>query len=169
MMTKYIGGTNSGKYNKRYFKRFMLVKFGINLYKNMTPIPDRYLEIASRYNLNNDGLGLDACPFRHFRRQQAGLGRQTVGLIVQGGDQIDGRREQEDGDGDAGRHPRDHRLQSPPISAIRCRRRKDHDPNGILYFCLGKVLGRKRHGGPTSQKGQSELQKSGLAIAGVPD
>lgn len=59
MMTKYIGGTNSGKYNKRYFKRFMLVKFGINLYKNMTPIPDRYLEIASRYNLDNDGLGLD--------------------------------------------------------------------------------------------------------------
>ena len=58
-MTKYIGGTNSDKYNKRYFKRFILVKFGINLYKNVTPISDRYLEVASRYNLENDGMGLD--------------------------------------------------------------------------------------------------------------
>jgi len=59
MMTKFNGGTNSGKYNKRYFKRFMMVKFGINLYDKITPVSERYLEVGSNYNLVNDGLGLD--------------------------------------------------------------------------------------------------------------
>lgn len=59
LMTRFIGRRNSGKYNKRYFKRFMLVNFGTNLYKKAIPIADRYLEVGSRYNLENDGEGLD--------------------------------------------------------------------------------------------------------------
>lgn len=59
MMTSFNGGTNSGKYNKRYFKRFMLVNFGINLYGKITPVSERYFEVGSAYNLVNDGLGLD--------------------------------------------------------------------------------------------------------------
>jgi len=59
LMTRFIGGNKIGKYNKRYFKRFMLVNFRINLYKNIISISDRYLEVGSGYNLNNDGLGLD--------------------------------------------------------------------------------------------------------------
>jgi len=59
LMTGLNGGTKSGKYNKRYFKRFLLVKLGINLLKKVTPAADRYLEVGFRYNLINDGLGLD--------------------------------------------------------------------------------------------------------------
>lgn len=59
LMTRFIGGMNSGKYNKRYFKRYMLVNFGLNLYKNVTSISDRYLEVGSKYNLADDGFGLD--------------------------------------------------------------------------------------------------------------
>lgn len=47
------------KINKRVFKRFLLVKFKINLYKNAIHVVEKYLETVSRFSIKNDNQGLE--------------------------------------------------------------------------------------------------------------
>ena len=57
LMTSWQRGVELGKLNKKAFKRFLLVKSGINLYKQIRPVTQRYFEAAVKYDLIDDGLG----------------------------------------------------------------------------------------------------------------
>ena len=59
IMTGAMRGVNVRRVNKRLLRRFLLIKFGINLYKKITPLPERYIETASDHGLGDDGKGLD--------------------------------------------------------------------------------------------------------------
>ena len=59
LMTIWLGRVELGKLNKNLFKRFVLVKLGINLYKQIIPVTQRYFEAAKRYDLVDDGLGTE--------------------------------------------------------------------------------------------------------------
>jgi heptosyltransferase-2 len=54
-----FSGARVLKVNKRVFKRFLLVKFKINLYKNITPVAERYIETVSQLSIKNDNQGLE--------------------------------------------------------------------------------------------------------------
>ncbi len=54
-----FSGAKVLKVNKRVFKRFLLVKFKINLYKNAIPVAERYIETVTRFSIKNDNQGLD--------------------------------------------------------------------------------------------------------------
>ena len=43
--------------NKRKIVRFALVHLGVNLYRDMVPVPDRYIETAQKYGAEPDVLG----------------------------------------------------------------------------------------------------------------
>lgn len=52
-------GAHVVRINKRVFKRFLLVKFKINLYKNAIHVVDRYIETLSNFSIKNDNQGLE--------------------------------------------------------------------------------------------------------------
>lgn len=54
-----FAGARVVRVNKRIFKRFLLVKFKINLYKNAIHVVDRYIETLSNFSIKNDNQGLD--------------------------------------------------------------------------------------------------------------
>lgn len=54
-----FSGAKVLKVNKRVFKRFLLVKFKINLYKNTTPVAQKYIETVSQLSIKNDNQGLE--------------------------------------------------------------------------------------------------------------
>jgi heptosyltransferase-2 len=54
-----FSGAKVVKINKRVFKRFLLIKFKINLYKNAIPVAERYIETVTRFSIKNDNQGLD--------------------------------------------------------------------------------------------------------------
>ena len=66
LMTGAVRGVKVRRVNKRLAKRFLLTKFGINLYRNITPVPERYLETASAYGIVDDGKGLDLFPNKNI-------------------------------------------------------------------------------------------------------
>ncbi|MDT8324479.1 MAG: lipopolysaccharide heptosyltransferase II [Bacteroidota bacterium] len=43
--------------DKRQWRRLLLLKTGINLYRDIDPVPDRYIETAARYGLAHDHRG----------------------------------------------------------------------------------------------------------------
>lgn len=53
------GVSHVGVINKRLLARTMLVKSGINYYRDAIPVAERYLEAASSLGLQNDGAGLE--------------------------------------------------------------------------------------------------------------
>ena len=59
LMTGAMRGVQVRRVNKRLLKRFLLIKFGINLYNKITPLSERYLETASDHGIRDDGKGLD--------------------------------------------------------------------------------------------------------------
>jgi len=59
LMTIWLTRVELGKFNKNLFKRIVLVKLGINLYKQISPVTQRYFEAAQRYDLVDDGLGTE--------------------------------------------------------------------------------------------------------------
>jgi lipopolysaccharide heptosyltransferase II len=46
-------------FNKHVLKRFLLVKYGLNLYKNIRPVYLRYIDSVKKFNIKYDGQGLD--------------------------------------------------------------------------------------------------------------
>jgi len=54
-----FSGAKVLKVNKRVFKRFLLVKFKINLYKNAIPVAERYIEPVHQFSIKNDNQGLE--------------------------------------------------------------------------------------------------------------
>lgn len=52
-------GARVVRINKRVFKRFLLVKFKINLYKNAIHVVDRYIETLYNFSIKNDNQGLE--------------------------------------------------------------------------------------------------------------
>ncbi len=54
-----FSGARVLKINKRVLKRFLLVKFKINLYKNIIPVAERYIETISQLSIKNDNQGLE--------------------------------------------------------------------------------------------------------------
>ncbi len=59
LMTRWLRNVDIGKVNKRIIKRFVLVKFGLNLYKKIVPMTNRYFEAASKHKLIDDCMGTD--------------------------------------------------------------------------------------------------------------
>lgn len=62
LRSNYIKLFSKAKYlsiNKRILKRFLLVKFKINLYSNYISVADRYLETIDFLKVDNDNMGLD--------------------------------------------------------------------------------------------------------------
>lgn len=45
--------------NKRVIRRWVFVKFKWNLYREVIPVPDRYMETAKEFGITNDGKGLE--------------------------------------------------------------------------------------------------------------
>ena len=54
-----FSGAKVVRVNKRVFKRFLLVKFKINLYKNAIPVAERYIETIEKFSIKNDNQGLE--------------------------------------------------------------------------------------------------------------
>lgn len=54
-----LSGAMVLKVDKRVFKRLLLVKFKINLYKNIIPVAERYIETVSQLSIKNDNQGLE--------------------------------------------------------------------------------------------------------------
>jgi len=54
-----FSGAKVVKINKRIFKRFLLVKFKINLYKNAIPVAERYIEPVLQFSIKNDNQGVE--------------------------------------------------------------------------------------------------------------
>ncbi|MEN3038466.1 MAG: lipopolysaccharide heptosyltransferase II [Candidatus Kryptonium sp.] len=54
-----FAGAQVVRVNKRIFKRFLLVKFKINLYKNAIHVVERYIETLSNFSIKNDNQGLN--------------------------------------------------------------------------------------------------------------
>ncbi|ACF12812.1 glycosyl transferase family 9 [Chloroherpeton thalassium ATCC 35110] len=46
-------------YQKRNWKKFLLVHFKVNVLKNNLPVPERYLEAIAALDLSDDGFGCD--------------------------------------------------------------------------------------------------------------
>ena len=59
LMTRWLWRVELGKLNKKKFKRFFLTKLGINLYKQISSVTQRYFEAAQEYGLNDDGVGTE--------------------------------------------------------------------------------------------------------------
>ena len=83
-----IGGVPSVKVKKFKLQRFLLVQFGLDVYRKIVPVHQRYLDAAAHLTLQDDGAGLDffidsETPIR-IDRLLADLGRSsdrpTVGL-----------------------------------------------------------------------------------------
>jgi len=55
----FSGAKRTTVINKRIIPRFALVKFKKNIYKDVVPIAERYLETVSKLNVQNDGKGLE--------------------------------------------------------------------------------------------------------------
>jgi heptosyltransferase-2 len=53
--------------NKRQLKRLLLVKGGINLYRDIVPVADRYVETAHRYDVLLDAHGAELFPDEDLR------------------------------------------------------------------------------------------------------
>ncbi|MDQ7051913.1 MAG: lipopolysaccharide heptosyltransferase II [candidate division KSB1 bacterium] len=72
------------------FRRFLLVKFGINCYREVVPVYRRYLRVAGHLGVQNDGLGTELfIPgeiFAHVDRrlQEAGLAVKRFFAIAPG-------------------------------------------------------------------------------------
>ncbi|MGE3802098.1 MAG: glycosyltransferase family 9 protein [Candidatus Kapaibacterium sp.] len=49
-------------FRKPTFKKWLLVRFKVNLLRPITPIPERYLDVGKSYSLENDGKGLEFFP-----------------------------------------------------------------------------------------------------------
>ncbi|HLF20541.1 MAG TPA: lipopolysaccharide heptosyltransferase II [Bacteroidota bacterium] len=45
--------------NKRQFDRYLLVKLRKNIYREVVPVSDRYIECVRKYGVKNDGRGLE--------------------------------------------------------------------------------------------------------------
>lgn len=54
-----IRGVQSVVVNKRIVERAMLVKFKKNIYPNIVPVADRYIETVQSLGVDNDGKGLE--------------------------------------------------------------------------------------------------------------
>ncbi len=54
-----FSGAKVVKVNKRVFKRFLLVKFKINLYKNPIHVVEKYIETVHQLSIKNDNQGLE--------------------------------------------------------------------------------------------------------------
>lgn len=57
LMTIRLSGVKIWRVNKGVFKRFVLVKLGINLFKQILPVTQKYFQAAIKYDLVDDGLG----------------------------------------------------------------------------------------------------------------
>ncbi|MBN2355607.1 glycosyltransferase family 9 protein [candidate division KSB1 bacterium] len=58
-LSGFLPHTKVIRYHKYYFKRFFLVHFGWNLYRQIIPVHQRYLQTISRWHIQDDGAGLD--------------------------------------------------------------------------------------------------------------
>ncbi len=74
------------KVRKYKLKRFLLVKFGWNLYKTVTPVYRRYINTVSAFGVKDDGLGLEFIPdpeiARQVRAELKNHGVDTTRLLV---------------------------------------------------------------------------------------
>jgi len=63
LRSRYLRWFSGAKYirviNKRIIRRFFLVNFKWNFYKNIPSVADRYLETGKDFHLSNDGKGLE--------------------------------------------------------------------------------------------------------------
>ena len=53
------GSVRRVRHRPRRGRRFLLVKFGLDTYKNISPIPLRYLESVADWDVEDDGRGLE--------------------------------------------------------------------------------------------------------------
>lgn len=75
-------------FSKQFVKRTVLVKTGINLYRSILQVPDRYIASLHEFGLEPDGSGLDLFPTdAHqakvttlFQKQQLAAGDLTIGF-----------------------------------------------------------------------------------------
>ena len=59
LLTRALGGTTVLRFKKFGYRRFLLVKFGINLYRRIVPVYQRYLEAAADLGVEDDGRGTE--------------------------------------------------------------------------------------------------------------
>ncbi len=59
LLTAFIKNGKIFRIKKNKIKRTILVKTGINLYKDITPIPQRYLQVGSEAGIEDDEAGLE--------------------------------------------------------------------------------------------------------------
>ncbi|CUS78141.1 heptosyltransferase-2 [Candidatus Kryptonium thompsonii] len=59
LFLRTLSGAKVVKINKRIFKRFLLVKFKVNLYKNAIHTVEKYIEPVSKFSIKNDNQGLE--------------------------------------------------------------------------------------------------------------
>lgn len=85
LMTIWLGRVQLGKLNKKIFKRFVLVKFGINLFKQNIPVTQRYFEAANSCNLVDDGLGTELLHDGKIPKELTNvLGRKNIIVMAPG-------------------------------------------------------------------------------------
>jgi len=71
------------RYQKRNWKKFLLVHFKWNIVRENVPVPERYLDAVGELNLEDDGLGCDyfiAEEDRKFAKNKIPQGRKTLAL-----------------------------------------------------------------------------------------
>jgi len=54
-----LGGAKILKYSKYRIRRFILIKLGLNLFRQIIPVHQRYIASATSLNLKDDGQGLE--------------------------------------------------------------------------------------------------------------
>jgi len=54
-----LRGAAIATYNKQLLRRFLLVKAGLNLYREVIPVYQRYIRALRRWGIEDDGLGLE--------------------------------------------------------------------------------------------------------------
>lgn len=58
-IVRFALGKTRAVFKKPSFRKWLLVRFNINLLRPTLPIPERYLAVGAPYGLQNDGEGLD--------------------------------------------------------------------------------------------------------------
>lgn len=58
-LSLFLAKTKVKRYPKYYLKRFLLVRFGWNLYPQIIPVHQRYLLTVTPWGISDDGQGLD--------------------------------------------------------------------------------------------------------------
>jgi len=93
-----FSGAEVVTFPKFRIKRFLLVKFGINLYKEIIPVYQRYMLAVAKFGISDDGQGLDFFPTEKAKSEirtalkQAGLKPEKLTVCLAAGASFETKR-----------------------------------------------------------------------------